>query len=56
MHYVTTQEFSAHNERLMFAGWLSLNPRFFILIAFLLTVPLAVTTHFLVRNVGRKNL
>ncbi len=56
MHYVATQEFSAHNERLMFAGWLSLNPRFFILIAFLLTVPLAVTTHFLVRNVGRKNL
>jgi hypothetical protein len=40
----------------MFAGWLSLNLRFFILIAFLLTVPLAVTTHFLVRNVGRKNL
>jgi cellulose synthase operon protein B len=56
MRYVATQEFSAHNERLMFAGWLSLNPRFFILIAFLLTVPLAVTTHFLVRNVGRKNL
>jgi hypothetical protein len=56
MHYVTTQEFSAHNERLMFAGWLTLNPSFFILIAFLLTVPLAVTTHFLVRNVGRKNL
>jgi hypothetical protein len=56
MHYVTTQEFSVQNERLMFAGWLSLNPRFFILIAFLLTVPLAVTTHFLVRNVGRKNL
>jgi hypothetical protein len=56
MQYVTTQAFSAHNERLMFAGWLSLNPRFFILIAFLLTVPLAVTTHFLVRNVGRKNL
>jgi hypothetical protein len=56
MHYVATQEFSAHNERLMFAGWLSLNPRFFILFAFLLTVPLAVTTHFLVRNVGRKNL
>jgi hypothetical protein len=56
MHYVATQEFSVHNERLMFAGWLSLNPRFFILFAFLLTVPLAVTTHFLVRNVGRKNL
>jgi hypothetical protein len=56
MHYVTTQAFSAQNERLMFAGWLSLNPSFFILIAFLLTVPLAVTTHFLVRNVGRKNL
>jgi cellulose synthase operon protein B len=55
-HYVATQEFSTHNERLMFAGWLSLNPRFFILFAFLLTVPLAVTTHFLVRNVGRKNL
>lgn len=56
MHYVATQEFSAQNERLMFAGWLSLNPSFFILFAFLLTVPLAVTTHFLVRNVGRKNL
>jgi cellulose synthase operon protein B len=56
MRNVTTQEFSVQNERLMFAGWLSLNPRFFILIAFLLTVPLAVTTHFLVRNVGRKNL
>jgi hypothetical protein len=55
-HYVATQEFSAQNERLMFAGWLSINPRFFILFAFLLTVPLAVTTHFLVRNVGRKNL
>ena len=56
MQYVATQEFSTHNARLMFAGWLSLNPRFFILFAFLLTVPLAVTTHFLVRNVGRKNL
>ncbi|MBV9970406.1 MAG: cellulose biosynthesis cyclic di-GMP-binding regulatory protein BcsB, partial [Xanthobacteraceae bacterium] len=56
VHYVATQEFSAQNERLMFAGWLSLNPSFFILIAFLLTVPLAVATHFLVRNVGRKNL
>jgi hypothetical protein len=56
MHYIATQEFSAQNERLMFAGWLSLNPQFFVLIAFLLTVPLAVTTHFLVRNVGRKNL
>jgi cellulose synthase operon protein B len=55
MRYVVTQEFSAQNERLMFAGWLSLNPQFFILFAFLLTVPLAVTTHFLVRNVGRKN-
>jgi cellulose synthase operon protein B len=53
--YVATQEFSVHNERLMMAGWLSLNPRIFIFVAFLLALPLAVTTHFLVRNVGRKN-
>jgi cellulose synthase operon protein B len=53
--YVATQEFSVHNERLMMAGWLSLNPRMFIFVAFLLALPLAVTTHFLVRNVGRKN-
>ncbi len=53
--YVATQEFSVHNERLMMAGWLSLNPRVFALIAFLLALPLAVTTHFLVRNVGRKS-
>ena len=55
IRYVATQELSIHNERLMMAGWLSLNPRIFILIAFLLALPLAVTTHFLVRNVGRKN-
>jgi len=53
--YVATQEFSVHNERLMMAGWLSLNPRVFVLIAFLLALPLAVTTHFLVRNVGRRS-
>jgi cellulose synthase operon protein B len=54
-HYVATQDFSIHNGRLMMAGWLSLNPRIFILIAFLLALPLAATTHFLVRNVGRRN-
>ena len=54
--YVATQEFSIDNQRLMIAGWLSLNPRIFIFVAFLLAFPLAVTTHFLVRNVGRKNL
>jgi cellulose synthase operon protein B len=53
--YVATQEFSIDNQRLMIAGWLSLNPRIFIFVAFLLAFPLAVTTHFLVRNVGRKN-
>ena len=53
--YVATQEFSIENQRLMIAGWLSLNPRIFIFVAFLLAFPLAVTTHFLVRNVGRKN-
>jgi hypothetical protein len=53
--YVPTQEFSIDNQRLMIAGWLSLNPRIFIFVAFLLAFPLAVTTHFLVRNVGRKN-
>jgi hypothetical protein len=53
--YVATQEFSIDNQRLMIAGWLSLNPAIFILIAFLLALPLAATTHFLVRNVGRKN-
>jgi hypothetical protein len=30
----------------MIAGWLSLNPRIFIFVAFLLAFPLAVTTHF----------
>jgi cellulose synthase operon protein B len=54
-HYVATQDFSIHNGRLLMAGWLSLNPRIFILIAFLLALPLAATTHFLVRNVGRRN-
>jgi hypothetical protein len=39
----------------MMAGWLSLNPQVFALIAFLLALPLAVTTHFLVRNVGRRS-
>jgi hypothetical protein len=53
--YAATQEFSIENQRLMIAGWLSLNPRIFIFVAFLLAFPLAVTTHFLVRNVGRKN-
>jgi cellulose synthase operon protein B len=53
--YVATQEFSIENQRLMVAGWLSLNPPIFIFVAFLLAFPLAVTTHFLVRNVGRKN-
>jgi hypothetical protein len=53
--YVATQEFSIENQRLMVAGWLSLNPRIFIFVAFLLAFPLAATTHFLVRNVGRKN-
>jgi cellulose synthase operon protein B len=53
--YIATQEFSIENQRLMIAGWLSLNPRIFIFVAFLLAFPLAVTTHFLVRNVGRKN-
>jgi cellulose synthase operon protein B len=53
--YVATQEFSVGNERLMMAGWLSLNPRVFAMIAFLLALPLAVTTHFLVRNVGRRS-
>jgi cellulose synthase operon protein B len=54
--YVATQEFSIDNQRLIIAGWLSLNPRIFIFVAFLLAFPLAVTTHFLVRNVGQKNL
>jgi hypothetical protein len=53
--YVATQEFSIENQRLMIAGWLSLNPRIFIFVAFLLAFPLAATTHFLVRNVGRRN-
>jgi cellulose synthase operon protein B len=53
--YVATQAFSVGNERLMVAGWLSLNPAIFILVAFLLAVPLAATTHFLVRNLGRRN-
>jgi hypothetical protein len=53
--YIATQEFSVGNERLMIAGWLSLNPAIFLLAALLLAVPLAATTHFLVRNVGRRN-
>ncbi len=53
--YVATQEFSIDNQRLMIAGWLSLNPGIFIFVAFLLALPLAATTHFLVRNVGRRN-
>ena len=55
IRYVATQEFSIENQRLMIAGWLSLNPRIFIFVAFLLAFPLAATTHFLVRNVGRRN-
>jgi hypothetical protein len=53
--YVATQDFSIGNQRLIIAGWLSLNPGIFILAAFLLAFPLAATTHFLVRNVGRRN-
>jgi cellulose synthase operon protein B len=53
--YVATQDFSIGNQRLIIAGWLSLNPGIFIFAAFLLAFPLAATTHFLVRNVGRRN-
>ena len=55
VHYISSGAFSLRNERLVIAGLFSLSPGLFALIALLLVGPLALTTHFLVRKLGRAN-
>lgn len=53
-HFVITQPLSVGNARLIAAGWLSLNSRYYVGAALFLGFLLATTTRIFVRNVGRK--
>jgi hypothetical protein len=49
-----TQPYSFSNSRLVLAGWLSLNPFYFTATGLGLACLLAISTWWLVRNVGRR--
>lgn len=52
--YIPTGPLSVENIRLITAGWLSMNPGLYVLLALLMAVCLSATTTHLVRNVGRR--
>jgi hypothetical protein len=54
VRFLPTQEFSVSNARLIAAGWLTLHPGTYILIALIIAVNLSLATLWFVRNVGRK--
>jgi len=49
-----TQPLSFTNSRLVIAGWLSLNPLYFTSVGLGLALLLALSTWWLVRNLGRR--
>jgi len=51
---IPTQPLSVGNVRLIVAGWFSLNSRVYVFCALLLALLLAASTHWFVRNSGRK--
>jgi hypothetical protein len=52
--YIPIGPLSVENIRLITAGWLSMNPGLYVLLALLMAVCLSATTTHLVRNVGRR--
>ena len=54
VRYIPTGPLSIQNVRLIAAGWLSLNPTFYVLFALMIAVFLSATTRNLVRNLGRR--
>ena len=55
LHYIGTQPFTLRNAGLVTAGWFSLNPGAYLLLAFLLASLLAAATLTLIRHSGRSN-
>lgn len=53
--FIPTQPLSVGNLRLIVAGWFSLNSKVYVLLAFLLALLLACSTHWFVRNSGRRH-
>ena len=51
---IPTQPLSVWNVRLIVAGWFSLNGRVYVMSALALALLLAASTHWFLRNVGRK--
>lgn len=56
LDYSVSSSFSPGNARLVLAGWLSLNPLSFVIIALLTAVSLSGTTFLFVRGIGRRNV
>ncbi|WP_246733014.1 cellulose biosynthesis cyclic di-GMP-binding regulatory protein BcsB [Methylobacterium sp. BTF04] len=52
---IATQDRSVSNLRLVAAGWLSMNPIFYVALALGLALCLGLSTTVMVRNVGRRN-
>ena len=55
LHYIETQPFTLRNAGLVAAGWFSLNPGAYLLLALLLASMLATATLTLIRHSGRSN-
>lgn len=53
--YIETQPRTVGNLRRIAAGWLSLNPELYAVLALLVATCLAASTHWLVGNVGRRS-
>ncbi|AWN41776.1 cellulose biosynthesis cyclic di-GMP-binding regulatory protein BcsB [Methylobacterium durans] len=51
-----TEPRSLGNLRLVFAGWLSMNPSLYVLALFAAAIALGLSTNAMLRNVGRANL
>ncbi len=54
-HYVAGSSTSLSNERLVIAGWFSLEPAAFVAVAMLMALALSGTTLWFVRGVGRRS-
>lgn len=54
VRYLASGSWSLANSRLVLAGWLSLNPLMFVLVALLAALCLSATTFWFVRGIGRR--